>query len=81
MTRRIKWWAVIGIAMFIIGALLVIHYSLRIAVSRSLTSLPISLAVDHASASLLIVTGARALHVRLAAPVGPLGISRKRLDV
>ncbi|OKO82093.1 hypothetical protein AC629_24580 [Bradyrhizobium sp. NAS80.1] len=31
MTRRIKWWAVIGIAMFIIGALLVIHYSLRIA--------------------------------------------------
>ena len=31
MTRRIKWWAVIGVAVFIIGALIVIHYSLRIA--------------------------------------------------
>ena len=31
MTRRIKWWAVIGIAVFIIGVLIVIHYSLRIA--------------------------------------------------
>ena len=31
MTRRIKWWAVIGVALFMFGALLVIHYSLRIA--------------------------------------------------
>ena len=31
MTRRIKWWAVISVAVFIIGALIVIHYSLRIA--------------------------------------------------
>jgi hypothetical protein len=31
MTRRIKWWAVIGVAVFIISALIVIHYSLRIA--------------------------------------------------
>jgi hypothetical protein len=31
LTRRIKWWAVIGVAVFIIGALIVIHYSLRIA--------------------------------------------------
>jgi hypothetical protein len=31
MTRRIKWWAVIGVAVFIIGVLIVIHYSLRIA--------------------------------------------------
>jgi len=31
MTRRIRWWAAIGVAVFIIGALLVIHYSLRIA--------------------------------------------------
>ena len=31
MTRRIKWSAVIGIAVFIIAALIVIHYSLRIA--------------------------------------------------
>ena len=31
MTRRIKWWAVISVAALIIGALLVIHYSLRIA--------------------------------------------------
>jgi hypothetical protein len=31
MTRGIKWWAVIGVAAFIIGALIVIHYSLRIA--------------------------------------------------
>ena len=30
-TRRIKWWGVIGVAVFIIGALVVIHYSLRIA--------------------------------------------------
>jgi hypothetical protein len=31
MTRRIKWWAAISVAVFIIGALIVIHYSLRIA--------------------------------------------------
>ena len=31
MTRRIKWWAVISVAVFIIGALIVTHYSLRIA--------------------------------------------------
>lgn len=31
MTRRIKWWAVIGVAVFIIGALIVIHCALRIA--------------------------------------------------
>ena len=31
MTRRIKWWAVISVAVFIIGALIAIHYSLRIA--------------------------------------------------
>ena len=31
MTRRIKWWAVISVAVLIIGALIVIHYSLRIA--------------------------------------------------
>ena len=31
MTRRIKWRAVISVAVFIIGALIVIHYSLRIA--------------------------------------------------
>lgn len=31
MTRRIKWWAAIGVAVCIIGALIVIHYSLRIA--------------------------------------------------
>ena len=30
MTSSIKWWAVIGVAVFIIGALIVIHYSLRI---------------------------------------------------
>jgi hypothetical protein len=29
MARRIRWWAAIGVAVFIIGALLVIHYSLR----------------------------------------------------
>ena len=31
MTGRVKWWAVIGVAVFIIGALIVIHYLLRIA--------------------------------------------------
>ena len=31
MTRRIKWSAAISVAVFIIGALIVIHYSLRIA--------------------------------------------------
>ncbi len=31
MTRRIKWWVVICVAAFIIGILIVIHYSLRIA--------------------------------------------------
>ena len=31
MTRRIKWWAAISVAVFIIGALIAIHYSLRIA--------------------------------------------------
>ena len=30
MTRSIRWWAVIGVAVFIIGVLIVIHYSLRI---------------------------------------------------
>ena len=30
MTRRIKWGAAIGVAVFIIGALIVVHYSLRI---------------------------------------------------